>query len=63
MSTIMPKDEGLRKAVKWISEKLQNDPEASLMKLIGEASFKFDLSPKDGQFLMNFYNNKDKDDE
>lgn len=63
MSTIMPKEESLRKAVKWISAQLDEDPQLPLMKLVDDTALRFDLSPKDSRFLINFYqegqNNKD----
>lgn len=53
--SIMPEGEELRKAVTWISEERQTDPDASLPKLIQSACMKFDLSPKDAEFLDQFY--------
>ncbi len=53
--SILPEGEELRKAVTWISEERQTDPEASLAKLIQSASMEFDLSPKDAEFLAQFY--------
>jgi hypothetical protein len=55
MATIMPEGEAIRKAVKWISDKLLDDPKASVQKLINEAVMRFDLSPKDAVFLGDFY--------
>lgn len=57
MSTLQPKSEQLRKAVKWISEKRKENPEINLSKLVDEAGFQFDLSPKDSQFLLRFVKN------
>ena len=53
--SILPDGEELRKAVTWISEERQTDPEATLTKLIQSACMKFDLSPKDAEFLAQFY--------
>jgi hypothetical protein len=55
MTTIMPEGEAIRKAVKWISGVLQDDPSKSRQKLINEAILRFDLSPKDAEFLTEFY--------
>lgn len=55
MATIMPEGEAIRKAVKWISDKLQEDPNTTRQKLINEAIMRFDLSPKDAEFLAEFY--------
>lgn len=52
--SILPEGEQLRKAVKWISDERLDNPEASLFKLIEEASLKFDLPPKDEEFLIHF---------
>jgi hypothetical protein len=51
----MPEGEAIRKAVKWISGNLQDDPNKSVQKLINEAVMRFDLSPKDAEFLTDFY--------
>jgi len=55
MATIMPEGEAIRKAVKWISDKLLDDPNKAVQKLINEAVMRFDLSPKDATFLTDFY--------
>jgi hypothetical protein len=55
MTTIMPEGEAIRKAVKWISGVLQDDPSKSRQKLINESILRFDLSPKDAEFLTEFY--------
>lgn len=60
MSTIIPEGESIRKAVKWISDNLQEDPNQSIQKLVNEAMLRFNLSPKDSEFLINFYR-KNKD--
>jgi hypothetical protein len=60
MSTIMPQGEKLKHAVQWISEKRTEDPAANLAKLVDEASFRFDLSPKDSEFLLRFVKNDDR---
>lgn len=55
MSAIMPAGEDIRRAVQWISENLESNPDQPRLKLIEEAVFKFDLSPLDAEFLMNFF--------
>jgi hypothetical protein len=54
MSTVQPQGEDLRKAVKWISEERKYNPEAKPVKLVEEACLKFDLSPKDAEYLTKF---------
>lgn len=58
MSAMMPQGEDIRRAVKWIAENLDADPLQSRNKLIEQAVFKFDLSPIDTEFLMNFFSKK-----
>ena len=48
---LLPRDTSLRNAVRWISEQRTERPEASLVKLIDEASIRFDLSPQEASFL------------
>ncbi len=54
MTTIQPEGEEIRRAVKWISEMRLEKPEARLDKLIEAACMKFDLSPKEAEFLARF---------
>ena len=58
--SIQPEGEDIRKATKWISDKLRYEPDVSLAKAIEEACVKFDLSPKDAEFMMRFFAKKDK---
>lgn len=55
---IQPEGEELRKATKWISDKLQYESKVSLAEAIEQACVKFDLSPKDAEFLMRFFSEK-----
>jgi len=59
--TIQPEGEDLRKATRWISHERLDKPGASLSRLIEEACVKFDLAPKDAEFLMRFFTQKEKD--
>ncbi|MBA3009429.1 MAG: hypothetical protein KKF12_03890 [Proteobacteria bacterium] len=56
MTTLHPQGESLKKAILWISEKRKNDPGINLGKLVDQAAFQFDLSPKDSEFLLRFVN-------
>ncbi len=51
--SIIPEGERLRKALKWILDTRLENPGARLYKLIEEACLKFDLPPKDEEFLLN----------
>jgi len=55
MTTIMPKGEKLRNAVKWISSELQSSDNESLLSLIEKAALQFNLSPKEEEYLKIFY--------
>ena len=47
----------LKKAVCWISETIKSHPEKSRVSIITEAELRFDLSPREGEFLnANFTN-------
>ena len=52
---ILPEGEQLRRAVKWISDQRVDDSDIMLSKLIEQASLKYDLSPKDAEFLLFFF--------
>ena len=55
MTTIIPEGEKVRQAVKWIAELLKEDENESIKTLIEKAALKFNLSPKDEDFLRSFY--------
>lgn len=54
MTTIMPEGEAIRKAVAWVTEQRQADPEMSPGKIAEQAVLKFDLSPLEAEFLSKF---------
>ena len=56
--SIQPEGEQLRKAIKWVSNERLDNPGVSLSSLIGDACLKFDLPPKDAEFLMRFFTEK-----
>jgi hypothetical protein len=55
MHDLLPEGEELRRAVKWISASLQENPGQPVQPLVQEAIFRFDLSPRDAEFLIGFY--------
>ncbi len=55
MTTVMPEGDAIRKAVKWISNQKQEHPDLELRDIVNRAILKFDLSPKDAEFLFKFY--------
>jgi len=58
MSTLMPEGDEIRKAIKWVSSHLEDNPSQSINKLVEQAVFTFDLSPKDADFLINFFHKR-----
>lgn len=42
----------IKQAVKWIDDQLRDNPTADRMKLVDEASRRFDLTPLDADFLL-----------
>lgn len=55
MHDTLPEGEDLRRAVRWVSAAFQDNPGRTVLSLVQEAIFKFDLSPKDGEFLIGFF--------
>lgn len=53
MSNVVKEISKKEGAIKYISEEKQKNPNKSIKKIIAEACFKFDLSPKEEQFIHN----------
>lgn len=53
MSTVMPQGEMSRKAIAWISEQTQEGKD--LNAAIEEAGIRFNLGPKEVEFLIRFF--------
>jgi hypothetical protein len=49
---LLPEGDRLRKAVKWLSEMVKEHPEKSRKEIILDAEVRFDLSPKECEFLQ-----------
>jgi len=60
MATIQPKGEKIRQAVKWISSERLADENRSIPALIQDAALRFNLSPKDEEFLISFYKEEEQ---
>jgi hypothetical protein len=63
MAVPLPEGELLRRAVRWISEQRELVPRPPLAELIDEAGKRFNLSPKDSEFLILFFTAAHKQDE
>ncbi|MFP4084504.1 MAG: hypothetical protein ACLFP9_06405 [Desulfonatronovibrio sp.] len=53
MTTIMPEEKNVRRAVKWIGEELQEGKD--LDGLLRQAGMMFNLGPKQEQFIQKFF--------
>jgi hypothetical protein len=42
----------IKQAVRWIDDRLRDDPRADRSRLLDEAARRFDLSPLDAEFLF-----------
>ena len=42
----------IKQAVRWLDERMADDPRADRLKLVDEAARRFDLSPVEADFLM-----------
>lgn len=60
MANVMPDSENVQKAIKWISASLEDNSSQPMHMIIEKAVFKFDLSPKDTEFLIGFFRNHKK---
>jgi hypothetical protein len=58
MHDLLPDGEDIRRAVKWVSGHLQEDSGRPVQPLVQEAIFKFDLSPRDADFLIHFFSQR-----
>ncbi|WP_248340950.1 hypothetical protein [Anaeromyxobacter paludicola] len=51
-SELLPRGQAMRSMLLWLSERRREDPAAPRLKLIGEASLRFDLTPAETEFLL-----------
>lgn len=59
MSGLLPEGEELRRAVRWVSARLQEEPAHPWRPLVNEATFKFDLSPREAELLLDFFRRRE----
>lgn len=52
-SGLTPEGESLRRALRWLDERVKEEPALARGKLVGEAAVKFDLSPVEEEFLLS----------
>jgi len=61
MHGLLPDGEDVRRAVKWVSGNLQENPGQPVQPLVQSAIFKFDLSPRDAEFLIGFFSQRQEE--
>ncbi|MCA1787003.1 MAG: hypothetical protein LC657_13600 [Desulfobacteraceae bacterium] len=54
MSNVQQQGEALKKAIQWVSDERRKLPDTPAVKLANDAALRFDLSPKDSDFLLRF---------
>ncbi len=55
MTTVMPEGGAVRKAVQWVSKMREEGAKEPVATLIEQAQIRFNLSPKDCDFLHRFF--------
>jgi hypothetical protein len=63
MHDLLPDGEDIRRAVKWVSGNLRDNPGQPVQTFVREAIFRFDLSPRDAEFLIDFFSQAHGDEE
>lgn len=54
MGTVQPQGDALKKAIQWVAEQRKEGSGKAPAALADEAAFRYDLSPKDSEFLLRF---------
>lgn len=49
---LMPEGESLRRALRWLDERVKEEPALPRAKLVSDAAARFDLSPVEEEFLL-----------
>ena len=47
-----PQGEALRRALRWLDERVRDEPKADRGKLVNEASVRVDLKPMEADFVL-----------
>ncbi len=56
---VLPQGESIRRALRWLDDRVQDDPRADRARLIGEAAVRFDLTPLEEDFLLRNWARRD----
>lgn len=49
---ILPHGEGIRRALRWLDDRVREAPGVPRAKLVEEAAVRFDLTPLEAEFLL-----------
>ncbi len=49
---VVPHGEGLRRALRWLDDRVRDEPGANRSRLVAEAAVRFDLTPMEEDFLL-----------
>lgn len=49
---LVPEGESLRRALRWLDDRVKEEPTLARAKLVSEAAVRFDLSPAQEEFLL-----------
>ncbi len=61
MANILEKrGDNIAKAITYIDEKLKIDPDVRISRLISESGSRFNLTPKDEEYLARFFKDRNK---
>jgi hypothetical protein len=50
---LMPQGESLRRALRWLDDRVKDEPKVERGTLVNEAAQRFDLSPVETEFLLS----------
>jgi hypothetical protein len=51
-SGLTPEGDALRRALRWLDERVKEEPKVERSRLVGDAAVRFDLSPVEEEFLL-----------
>jgi hypothetical protein len=60
MSELLPRGEKLRRAVRFVSARSEEQPELGRSALLEEATLRFDLSPREAEMLADFLRGRER---
>lgn len=55
MPGVEPRGESLRRAVRWVSDRRRDEPEADPIPWVHQAIARFDLDPAQADYLIAFF--------